>query len=84
MKKYAIRLDNEPVWFIDGDEEIFNSEAEAIEAMAIENHDTVMVPRGYHPCVAPYGYALYYLNTMAGPQRRWAFRNDPNHEWLLR
>lgn len=54
------------------------------ESMAVEDHDTVMVPRGYHPCVAPFGYRLYYLNTMAGPQRKWAFRNDPAHEWLLR
>lgn len=37
MKKYAIRLDNDPVWFIDGDEEVFDTEAQAIEAMAIEN-----------------------------------------------
>jgi 5-deoxy-glucuronate isomerase len=42
-----------------------------------------MVPRGYHPCVAPQGYDLYYLYTMAGPERRWALRNDPAHEWML-
>ena len=51
--------------------------------MAVEHRDTVLVPRGYHPCVAPHGYDLYYLNTMAGPQRHWAFRNDPAHEWML-
>ena len=54
------------------------------ETMAVEHRDTVLVPRGYHPCVAPPGYDLYYLNTMAGPERRWAFRNDPAHEWMLR
>jgi 5-deoxy-glucuronate isomerase len=54
------------------------------EAMAVENHDVVMVPRGYHPCVAPHGYDLYYLNVMAGPGRRWCFRNDPAHEWMLK
>ena len=53
------------------------------EAMAVEDHDVVMVPRGYHPVVAPHGYELYYLNVMAGPQRRWVFRNDPAHEWML-
>lgn len=37
MKKYAIRLDNEPVWFCDGDEEVFDTEAQAIEAMIQEN-----------------------------------------------
>ena len=54
------------------------------EALAVENHDVVMVPRGYHPVVVPYGYRSYYLNVMAGPKREWHFRNDPAHEWLLK
>jgi len=41
------------------------------------------VPEGYHPCGAPYGYDLYYLNVMAGPLRKWRFTNDPRHEWLF-
>jgi 5-deoxy-glucuronate isomerase len=51
--------------------------------MAVENHDVVMVPRGYHPVVVPYGYDSYYLNVMAGAQRVWHFRNDPAHEWII-
>lgn len=54
------------------------------EACAVEDHDVVMVPRGYHPVVAAHGYDLYYLNVMAGPNRLWVFRNDPAHEWMLR
>ena len=53
------------------------------EACAVEDHDVVLVPRGYHPVVAPHGYELYYLNVMAGPKRLWVFRNDPAHEWML-
>jgi 5-deoxy-glucuronate isomerase len=53
-------------------------------SMAVENHDVVMVPRGYHPVVVPYGYESYYLNVMAGPKREWQFRNDPAHEWMLK
>jgi len=53
------------------------------ESMAVENHDVVMVPRGYHPVVVPHGYESYYLNVMAGPTRSWHFRNDPAHEWML-
>ncbi|MCR4467884.1 5-deoxy-glucuronate isomerase [Burkholderia sp. SCN-KJ] len=52
-------------------------------AYAVENHDVVMVPRGYHPVVAPHGYRSYYLNVMAGPKRVWYFKNDPVHEWML-
>jgi len=53
------------------------------ESMAVENHDVVMVPRGYHPVVVPHGYESYYLNVMAGPKRQWHFKNDPAHEWLI-
>jgi 5-deoxy-glucuronate isomerase len=52
-------------------------------ALAVEDHDVVLVPRGYHPVVVPYGYESYYLNVMAGPKREWRFRNDPAHEWML-
>ncbi|PUA19751.1 5-deoxy-glucuronate isomerase [Glaciimonas sp. PCH181] len=52
-------------------------------AMAVENHDVVMVPKGYHPVVAPHGYDCYYLNVMAGPKRSWHFKNDPAHDWLI-
>jgi len=53
-------------------------------SMAVENNDVVMVPRGYHPVVMPYGYEGYYLNVMAGATRDWYFKNDPAHEWMLK
>jgi 5-deoxy-glucuronate isomerase len=62
---------------------VYTDDRSLDEACAVENHDVVMVPRGYHPVVAPHGYDLYYLNVMAGPQRHWVFRNDPAHEWML-
>jgi 5-deoxy-glucuronate isomerase len=62
---------------------VYTDDRSLDEAMAVEDHDVVMVPRGYHPVVAPHGYDLYYLNVMAGPQRLWVFRNDPAHEWML-
>jgi 5-deoxy-glucuronate isomerase len=63
---------------------VYTDDRSLDESMAVENHDTVMVPRGYHPCVAPHGYDLYYLNVMAGPTRHWVFKNDPVHEWMLK
>jgi len=53
------------------------------ETILIENGDVVLAPRGYHPVGAAHGYDLYYLNVMAGPERRWLFRNDPAHEWII-
>ncbi len=62
---------------------VYTDDRSLDEACAVENHDVVMVPRGYHPVVAPHGYQLYYLNVMAGPKRLWVFKNDPAHEWML-
>lgn len=62
---------------------VYTDERDIDESMAVENHDVVMVPRGYHPVVMPHGYQGYYLNVMAGPTRAWHFKNDPAHEWML-
>ena len=53
------------------------------QTMAVENGDVVLVPRGYHPVIVPYGYQSYYLNVMAGPKRTWHFANDPAHAWIV-
>jgi 5-deoxy-glucuronate isomerase len=63
---------------------VYTDDRSIDEACAVEDRDVVMVPRGYHPVVAPHGYDLYYLNVMAGPHRLWVFRNDPAHEWMLK
>jgi 5-deoxy-glucuronate isomerase len=62
---------------------VYTDDRSLDESLAVEDHDVVMVPRGYHPVVVPYGYESYYLNVMAGPKREWHFRNDPAHEWIL-
>ena len=62
---------------------VYTDDRSLDESMAVEDHDVVMVPRGYHPVVVPYGYESYYLNVMAGPKREWSFKNDPAHEWML-
>ncbi|WP_108124972.1 5-deoxy-glucuronate isomerase [Saccharospirillum mangrovi] len=62
---------------------VYTDDRSLDETLTVENKDVVMVPRGYHPVGAPHGYDLYYLNTMAGPERTWIFNNDPAHEWML-
>ena len=63
---------------------VYTDDRSLDEALAVEDHDVVMVPRGYHPVVVPHGYRSYYLNVMAGPKREWFFKNDPAHEWMLK
>ena len=62
---------------------VYTDDRSLDESHAVEDHDVVMVPRGYHPVVVPFGYDSYYLNVMAGPKRQWHFKNDPAHEWML-
>jgi 5-deoxy-glucuronate isomerase len=61
---------------------VYTDDRSLDESIAVEDGDVVLVPRGYHPVSAPHGIDLYYLNTMAGPERRWQFRNAPGYEFL--
>lgn len=62
---------------------VYTDDRSIDETMSVEDGDVVMVPRGYHPVGAPHGYDLYYLNVMAGPTRKWVFKNDPDHDWIV-
>jgi 5-deoxy-glucuronate isomerase len=61
---------------------VYTDERDIDETLCVHDGDLVLVPRGYHPVGAAHGYDLYYLNVMAGPERNWIFRNDPEHAWL--
>jgi len=66
-----------------GFQRVYTDDRSLDEAMAIEDGDVTLVPKGYHPCAATHGYDLYYLNVMAGPKRTWKFHNAKEHEWLI-
>ena len=63
---------------------VYTDDRSLDEAMAVEDGDVTLVPKGYHPCATVHGYDLYYLNVMAGPKRTWKFHNAKEHEWLLK
>ncbi len=65
-----------------GHQRVFTEDGSLDETISISNHDVVLVPKGHHPCAAPYGYEMYYLNVMAGPVRKWRFKNHPDHAWI--
>jgi len=62
---------------------VYTDDRSLDEVMVVQDRDVVLVPEGYHPVGAAYGYDLWYLNVMAGPERIWRFHNDPDHAWLL-
>jgi 5-deoxy-glucuronate isomerase len=66
-----------------GVQRVYTDDLQLDEAMAVANHDVVLVPRGHHPCGAPYGFEMYYLNVMAGPLRKWRFVPAPQVKWIM-
>ncbi len=65
-----------------GVQRIWTEDESLNKTYSIKNHQVVLVPRGHHPCGVAYGYEMYYLNVMAGPIRKWRFKNHPDHNWI--
>ena len=61
-----------------GVQRVFTEDGSLDETIAVADGDVVLVPRGHHPCAAPHGIAMYYLNVMAGPRRAWRFEVHPD------
>jgi 5-deoxy-glucuronate isomerase len=66
-----------------GIQRVYTDDGRLDETVAVSDGDVVLVPRGHHPCGAPYGFEMYYLNVMAGPLRKWRFVPDPAVEWIM-
>lgn len=66
-----------------GIQRVYTDDGQLDETMAVSDGDVVIVPRGHHPCGAPYGFEMYYLNVMAGPLRKWRFALAPEVEWIM-
>ncbi|MDL2409994.1 5-deoxy-glucuronate isomerase [Rhizobium calliandrae] len=67
-----------------GIQRVYTDDGKLDETMAVSDGDVVLVPRGHHPCGAPYGFEMYYLNVMAGPLRKWRFIPAPEVEWIMK
>ncbi len=53
------------------------------DVFVVEDGDTVLLPKGYHPVVAAPGYQLHYTWVLAGEERRYgAWADDPRHVWV--
>ncbi|MDO5641875.1 MAG: 5-deoxy-glucuronate isomerase [Paracoccus sp. (in: a-proteobacteria)] len=77
---YYHRLNPAEGWAV---QRVYTDDGTLDEVMAVRDGDVVLVPRGHHPCGAPYGFELYYLNVMAGPRRNWRFVPAPEVAWIM-
>ncbi|MFQ5795022.1 MAG: 5-deoxy-glucuronate isomerase [Candidatus Bipolaricaulia bacterium] len=62
---------------------VYTQDGDLDEAYMVENNDTILFPRGYHPTVAAPGYTLYYLWSLVGPERVMQIYEDPDHTWVV-
>ena len=52
------------------------------DVFLVQDGDTVLLPKGYHPVVAAPGYDMHYTWVLAGEERRYgAWADDPRHAW---
>ena len=63
-------------------QKIYNDSRTLDEIAEAHNNDIVLVPEGYHPVVAGFGYDVYYLNFLAGSDQSLASADDPDHKWI--
>jgi 5-deoxy-glucuronate isomerase len=61
---------------------VYTADLSLDEMMIAKNDDVVLVPKGYHPVAAAFGYNVYYLNFLAGSAQSLANSDDPNHAWI--
>lgn len=78
---YYHRLNPRDGWAV---QRVYTDDGSLDEVMAVRDGDVALVPRGHHPCGAPHGFELYYLNVMAGPKRAWRFVPAPEVEHMMR
>ncbi|HTE54489.1 MAG TPA: 5-deoxy-glucuronate isomerase [Kofleriaceae bacterium] len=61
---------------------VYSPERGLDASMTARDGDVVLVPFGYHPVSAAFGYDCYYLNFLAGSAQSLACADDPEHAWV--
>lgn len=61
---------------------VYTDDRSLDEVLVAHNDDIVLVPEGYHPVSAAYGYNSYYLNFLAGSAQSLANSDDPDYAWV--
>ena len=61
---------------------IYTDDRSIDAAVVAHDNDVVLVPEGYHPVSAAYGYDCYYLNFLCGSAQSLACVDDPDYAWV--
>ncbi|MBR0458433.1 MAG: 5-deoxy-glucuronate isomerase [Victivallales bacterium] len=67
-----------------GIQKIYTDDRAIDVTYTVEENDTTLIPRGYHPVIDIPGYTMYYLWVMAGEvNRKFVSVLDPQHKWVV-
>ena len=61
---------------------VYSADRSLDAAVVARDNDVVLVPEGFHPVSAAYGYTCYYLNFLAGSAQSLANVDAPDHAWV--
>jgi 5-deoxy-glucuronate isomerase len=61
---------------------VYTTDGRLDATLTVRDSQLVLIPEGYHPVVAAYGYHVYYLNALAGSARSMAASDDPQFGWV--
>ena len=51
------------------------------DTLVLGDDTIVKIPHGYHPIGVPPAWRMYCLAVLAGDERTWALRHEPDHPW---
>jgi 5-deoxy-glucuronate isomerase len=63
---------------------IYTGDTDLDATIAIRDEDLVLIHEGYHPVVNAPGTNAYYLNFLAGAERKIKAVNDPRCDWVTK
>lgn len=86
-----VEVDMEEIYFFRfnpqqgyGIQKIYTDDRSIDFTCTVQENDTTLIPRGYHPVINAPGYTMYYLWIMAGAKnRKFLSVADPDHKWIL-
>jgi len=85
----VVEADLEEIYFYQFDrpegfaiQRVYTGDRHRDEVVVAQHDDIVLVPEGYHPVSAAFGYTCYYLNVLAGSAQSLANAEDPDYAWV--
>lgn len=61
---------------------VYTKDGRRNETITVRDNEVVLIPEGYHPVVAAFGYDCYYLNVLGGSAHSMAASDDPDYAWV--